>query len=307
MGRMRIDVDASIGTDDEARADGVAGATITVTSLDGSGTFVIATAQPGPAPVVTGANPGTSWTFTAGVAGDSYLLRNTVGAIITERELIIPSEGGAFIPARQSHALEDTRDQNITAARISASTYNASGHAYGYAALMENNLRLVGRASRLRTTVGTPATDVVISGTPPSNGQVLQATGATAAAWATPVAPAGTFVDASIQTDSGTPTKTIHTYATLAADRVIALDLTFMAADHANEEVGVFRVVAAFYRPTAGAVEEREVTRINGPYRQDTNWSIGVAASGTNIVLTVTGDAVQDTEWRVTGQVIEHG
>lgn len=193
--RIRIDLDNDGGTSydtgstDAARSDAAAGASVQVTSLDGTATFSIATSTESPAPTITGSNPGTSWTFSvgSGVNGAAYLLKLDDGAGTTnEKELIVACDNGLKFPARQSHADPDVRDATAGSASIAAATYNESSNSYGWAKLMETNLRnTVSHTEALSTglstgiadggdlSIGTPTSTVTISA---GQGYIVDAT-----------------------------------------------------------------------------------------------------------------------------------
>jgi len=117
----------------------------------------------------------------------------------------------------------------------------------------------------------------------------------------------GSGVSATITTDSGTPTKTIFTHTTTTDDRIIVMDLTFMASDHTVDETNVFSVLAVFYRNSSSVVSERDVYFVNGPFEEDLTWDVSFMITGPSIDARVTGDATNDTEWKVTGRIDEHG
>lgn len=128
--RIRIDLASGTGTEDEARDDGTPGGTATIRSLDQPANLSFATESESTARAsLSGSNPGTSWTFTLGPAGSSYLLRLTDPASgdWVERELIVPTQSGVKIPARRSRGDANARLDRITTAGIRNSTNNAGG------------------------------------------------------------------------------------------------------------------------------------------------------------------------------------
>lgn len=144
--RIRITIGASVGADDEARDDGVAGATATIASLDGPAVLSFATENEATARgTLAGANPGTSWTFTIGPAGSSYLLRLTSPATgeWVERELLVPTDAGIVIPARRSSGDPYARLDNITTAGIRRSTNNRGGTPWATDQNLETALRQI--------------------------------------------------------------------------------------------------------------------------------------------------------------------
>jgi len=118
-------------------------------------------------------------------------------------------------------------------------------------------------------------------------------------------------IDRKEVTTSVTPT-IIHAYTTQTNSRVISYKVQVQARKTVGTTVGdsaLFDVTALFERSSAGTVVSKDVAFVNGPYKDAgaAAWDVTFTISGSDIRMNVVGDAVDTIQWRVTGNITEHG
>lgn len=126
----------------------------------------------------------------------------------------------------------------------------------------------------------------------------------------TPMVPSGR-IDRGVTTTNATAT-TIHTHQTQLNDRLIMYKAQVWALLTAGTTVGdsaLFDVAAMFRRDGAGVITLKDVTFVNGPFKDAgaAAWDVTFLISGTTIAMQVTGDSGDTIRWRVVGNITEHG
>ena len=126
----------------------------------------------------------------------------------------------------------------------------------------------------------------------------------------TPIVPSGA-INRGVQTTSVTPT-IIHAYTTQTNDRVISYKVQVQARKTVGTTVGdsaLFDITVLCERDSFGTVVVKDVVFINGPYKDAgaAGWDVTFTISGSDIQMNVVGDAVDTIQWRVTGNITEHG
>lgn len=122
--------------------------------------------------------------------------------------------------------------------------------------------------------------------------------------------PSGGF-DRGVVTTTAVAT-TIHTHTTNTNSRLIMYKAQVEAVVTSGTTVGdaaLFDVTALFFRDSVGTVTQKDVTFVNGPYKDAgaAAWDVTFNISGSNISMQVTGDSGDTIRWRVVGQITEHG
>jgi len=118
--------------------------------------------------------------------------------------------------------------------------------------------------------------------------------------------PNQTFANAVITTPDATGVA-IFSYTTATNDRVIALDLLVEALEPATGDAALFAVSALVYRDGLSSMFVKNVTFLNGPFRDQAAWDVNISVSSPFVDVTVLGEAAKTIEWRVTGRIVEHG
>jgi hypothetical protein len=126
----------------------------------------------------------------------------------------------------------------------------------------------------------------------------------------TPIVPSGA-INRGVQTTSVTPT-IIHAYTTQTNSRVISYKVQVQARKTVGTTVGdsaLFDITVLCERDSVGTVVVKDAVFINGPYKDAgaAAWDVTFTISGSDIQMNVVGDAVDTIQWRVTGNITEHG
>lgn len=121
----------------------------------------------------------------------------------------------------------------------------------------------------------------------------------------------GGRIDRGVTTTTAAVT-TIHTNTTSNNSRVITYRVQVQALLTAGTTVGdaaLFDITALFFRDSGGTVSQKDVTFVNGPYKDAgaAAWDVTFSISGSDINLRVTGEASDTIRWRATGYITEHG
>ncbi len=108
---------------------------------------------------------------------------------------------------------------------------------------------------------------------------------------------------AELNTSNATPA-TIHTYTMSTSGRAtIAYDILVTATTQLGGSA-VFKIVAAFDTDNNGQnITERDITYVNGPFRDNVNWDVNFNISGQSINLQVVGDSTNPQRWEVVGYI----
>jgi len=129
----------------------------------------------------------------------------------------------------------------------------------------------------------------------------------------TPMVPSGR-IDRGVATVNTAAPTTIHTHQTNLNNRLIVYKVQVWGLQTAGAATGdsaLFDITAMFRRDGAGVVTEKDITFVNGPYKDAgaAAWDVTfVIVMGLTIEMRVTGEAVDTTiQWRVTGNITEHG
>jgi len=139
-----------------------------------------------------------------------------------------------------------------------------------------------------------------------TTGQVLSTNGSGVLSWAAAGGGGGglgdTTIDATLSTGVSYPSfTTIHTFdTTIGGELIISYDVMLSCGD-ANGNNAIFKVIALF-RSNSGSPVERDVTFVNGPYKEDASMDIQFAISGDNILLQVISPSAISA-WRATGYI----
>lgn len=128
--------------------------------------------------------------------------------------------------------------------------------------------------------------------------------------WLSALPPSGR-VDRKLATTSVTPA-IIHTYTTRTNSRVISYKVQVQARKTVGTTVGdsaLFDIAVLCERSSAGTVVVKDVAFVNGPYKDAgaVGWDVTFTISGSDIQMNVVGDALDTIQWRVTGNITEHG
>lgn len=102
-----------------------------------------------------------------------------------------------------------------------------------------------------------------------------------------------------VQTDAGTPTKTVATFVTGSNSSVIKVEAHAIARDSAGDAAH-FYMVATFKKSGVGVITQLGITSVLHYEADDPTWMANYTFTGANIDLDVTGDAVNDTNWSCT-------
>jgi hypothetical protein len=135
-----------------------------------------------------------------------------------------------------------------------------------------------------------------------SDGSALVTNGSGQLSWVLPSVVGDQVVNATIQTFDDTPT-VIHSFdSDNVEDRaVVAYDLTVVSIGDGGG-VSNFRISAIFERSTS-TVTEKDITYMNGPFKDDVTFDAYFTISGTVINLVVVGASLA-RKWKVTGYVV---
>jgi hypothetical protein len=110
-----------------------------------------------------------------------------------------------------------------------------------------------------------------------------------------------TTINATVDTSINSPT-TIHTYNVVATGRaVIAYDVTVTTIKTFGGSAN-FRIAATFEVDNGGTITEKDVTFMNGPFRDDPAWDVVFNILPSGIELQVVGiNALQ--RWHAVGYI----
>lgn len=122
-----------------------------------------------------------------------------------------------------------------------------------------------------------------------------------------PIRDGGATVDHRLTTTDAVA-NLIHDYPTEDNDRVIAYKVRVEALHAASGDSALFDIAALFYRDGAGTITQKNVTFLNGPFKDAgaVAWDVTFTIATTHIEMRVTGDAGDTIRWRVTGSITEN-
>jgi hypothetical protein len=123
----------------------------------------------------------------------------------------------------------------------------------------------------------------------------------------TPAVPSGR-VDRGVTTTDAVAT-IIHTHQTNLANRVIAYKVQVEALETVGTpgRAALYDIAALFHRDGAGTVVQKGATAFLATIEDNAAWDVTFTISGTTIQMKVTGDGTDTVQWRVVGNITEHG
>ena len=167
-------------------------------------------------------------------------------------------------------------------------------------------------------TAATGADRVIHSGSVPSTGfsEYIQAPGElvllrwniSAARWFLVTPPPSGRIDRKLATTSATPA-IIHTFTTRTNSRVISYKVQVEALETVGTpgRAALYDIAALFHRDGAGTVVQKGATAFLATIEDNAAWDVTFTISGTTIQMKVTGDGTDTVQWRVVGNITEHG
>jgi len=101
----------------------------------------------------------------------------------------------------------------------------------------------------------------------------------------------------------------IHSHQTNLANRVIAYKVQVEALETAGTpgRAALYDIAALFHRDGAGLIVQKGATAFMATIEDNAAWDVTFTISGTIIEMRVTGDGTDTVQWRVVGNITEHG
>jgi len=125
--------------------------------------------------------------------------------------------------------------------------------------------------------------------------------------WLSALPPSGR-IDRKLATTSATPA-IIHTFTTRTNSRVISYKVQVEALETVGTpgRAALYDIAALFHRDGAGTVVQKGATAFLATIEDNAAWDVTFTISGTTIQMKVTGDGTDTVQWRVVGNITEHG
>jgi hypothetical protein len=116
------------------------------------------------------------------------------------------------------------------------------------------------------------------------------------------------YIDRGVATTNAVAT-IIHTHQTNLANRVIAYKVQVEALETVGTpgRAALYDIAALFHRDGAGTVVQKGATAFLATIEDNAAWDVTFTISGTTIQMKVTGDGTDTVQWRVVGNITEHG